>query len=539
MERSLSQKLNSRRRFRYSTLMSLILLAFMFGSLMIVNNPRSTDAATLLPQTLPIPVTNPMTIYDGAITYLIGGYFHSWYILLQKVDMSNMSTTSLTLTPGGTHDSCWQRQNSAAVFNPTTKKAYLIGGKMGWGNVQVGNPTASITEIDFNGGRDIQGLFPAKCSLYGNGVAPTVASGDQLNITGPGYADFIAHPRDGASAFYYDNKIYIMGGEYSTISGRRSTYHHLKEVFVLDTTTLTMTKITPVGLDSFGYRAHASVVFDPVTTRAYVFGGDICSTITSGDIGDCAVNASPNTSNGIFIFDPTSGAETFTAVANPGTIFATSSVPQGIALDSANSKITLLVKRTPLGVTYYEVVEFDIQAQTLTITSKTPPSLIGYGSVFYNDKIYTFGGSATSSIYQITLSNISPTSATASGVKISKRLLAEKRNGTTGNSEVNTNYNAYALQKGDVIRINLVISLLPSSDDGYVTVTDTALAIQQGSLTGLKCNPDNYGTFSPPSSGGVITSSTVGGITTKKVVWTNLSVTSAGPATVNYYCTVE
>ena len=559
MEKSLSLKLAARKRIRYTTLLAGLVLVCMLGSMIIVKNPNGGKAATLLTQTLPHELAGASVVLDSGsnTTYLMGGsldapiddsdYFRGIY----KVDM-NFATDPIDIGPGTTVPGtlCLKVRNAASVYNPYTHRAYLISGSTLRSGTQ--GVTKNIAEVDLTD----QNIADAdiKCTQIGPDSNSTAPLGtNTLNVVdsvlGSGdYNSFIGRLNTATFFNPLTQKIYIVGGRSgSYLSGIFDT------IYELDTSTpgnLTIKKLTSSdvsGLDFLSLRKEYSSVFDPVGQKAYFFGGRKCVNPHVDDftcdnsLVDSQVSNSPyiSANNDILQFDLNSNI--ITALTYNGSAFSATVPAQ--ALFDPESRTAYIMPGMPNPYRYIyspgNIVKFDIQNNTVSDTGRAKLPVNGFSAVVYNGRIYTFGGTNlnigtdmyTGSIYVKGIYAIDVSESTSNTVpdnlKVNKKLLPRVRNGAN-----NEDFNPYALQKGDIVKVQ--IDILDAESNSHIAIYDDALNTMGGSGT-AKCDPADADALAvgSPTTGWAFTDNVYGG---KTVIWGNLATDSSGNAQVSYYC---
>lgn len=523
MEKSLSIKLAARRQIRYTTILAGLVLAFMLGSMFIVKNPSGSDAATLLAQALTTSVGGAGAVYapTNNTTYIIGGYPAN-ASRVQKISMaltgngSSISTISSTSPCFKMVNRLYYNFSMDSFYDSTSRKIYVIGTDYSTSGYPV-----NITELDTT-------TNAYKCTS-GTGANDLVTTGDTISA------------RSGMAVVYDSNnrKAYLFGGD-SRVDNK--TFYN--EIYQFEPfNNYKITKLTTVSnISLLDKRAYAKAVFDPGLGKIYLFGGSVC-TVSTG----CPSGSGSTLKGDVLMFDP-AGTGALASVITSSAVFSARQV-KGAVFDELNHSAYLLGSvgsvSTWGGTNRTDVVRFNTEDKSIALTGKTVPEHFG-GSVLANGRIFTFGGEdavLSTAIYAVNLTTPTTAGPSASGVNISKTLIPVERLGADGvsyqgvcNTAVSGDpncFNPYALQKGDVIKVSLEITLLPLSDPGSATVTDTALGIKYGDSKGLKCNPNNNAGFGAPTPLGA----TITG--TNDVVWTNISVSSATPARASYYCTVE
>ena len=403
-----------------------------------------------------------------------------------------------------------------SFYDSTSKKIYVVGT-----DYSTSGSPVNITELDTT-------TNAYKCTS-GTGANDLITTGDSISA------------RAGIAVVYDSNnrKAYLFGGV--SKADNKTFYNEIYQFEPFNN--YKITKLTTVSnMSLLDKRGYAKAVFDPGQGKAYLFGGSVC-TVSTG----CPAGVGSTLKGDILVFDPTATG-TLTSVISSSTVFTARQV-KGAVFDAVNHNAYLLGSVGSVsswgGTNRSDIIKFNTDDSTVALTGKTLPDHFG-GSVLANGRIFTFGGEdgvLSTAIYAVNLTTPTTAGPSASGVSISKTLIPVERleaDGVTYQGVCNTAvtndpncFNPYALQKGDVIKVSLEISLLALSDPGSATVTDTALGIKYGDSKGLKCNPNNNAGFGAPTPLGA----TITG--TNDVVWTNISVSSSNPARASYYCTVE
>jgi N-acetylneuraminic acid mutarotase len=260
--------------------------AYLFGGLEADGSPLDTileydlAAGTVitLPASLPTPMAMASAIYDPVTgsAYLFGGQVHD-YPLSQIVqfDVADKTVTSMSSLPVP----C---SGTSAVYVPEQHKAYIFGG-LGQLGLQTGL-LSQIIEFDISTRTAIALAANLPSERYGTAAVYVPSRGMAYILGGQqgpfALSDVVAFDvnqhtvtditvrldgREGASGVYVPTtgQVYLFGGQSGAEGASQSILAYNVDQVTVDTLPATLP-------DS---RTDTAAVYDPVTNRAYIFGG--------------------------------------------------------------------------------------------------------------------------------------------------------------------------------------------------------------------------------------------------------------------------